>query len=102
MNDGNVTAQALYDLKHMGSEENGGAAGNHALQHCLQRAGGNGVDTFERLVEKENLRPMNHRSRHGELLLHAMGVIGHEFFWLICELHEVEQLDGPLGGSFAI
>src|SRR4051812_3833274 len=102
MDDGDVAAQAFDDLENMGSEKDGRAAGDHALQHRLQRAGSDGVHAFEGLVEEENLRAMDHSCGHGELLLHSVRVVRDKLFGLVGELHELEQLDGALGGGLAI
>ncbi len=40
--------------------------------------------------------------RHRELLLHAVGKVGDEFFRFVGEVHEVEQFFGALVGGVAI
>ena len=55
VDDGDVGAEAFYDFKHVGGEEDGGSAGDHALEHLLEGAGGDGVYAFKGLVEEENL-----------------------------------------------
>ncbi len=57
MNDGNVAAQALDDFEHVRGQKNRGAARDHALQHGLQSASGDGVHALERLIEKQNFGP---------------------------------------------
>ena len=102
MNDGDVAAQALHDFEHVRGQKNRGAAGDHALQHGFQRAGGDGVHAFEGLVEEQNLRGVYHGGGERQLLLHAVGIVGDQFLRLIGELHEVEQLGGALGGGIAV
>src|SRR5271168_1453442 len=91
VDDGDVGAEALDDFKDMRGEEDGGASGNHSLQHLLQRTGGDGVDAFEWLVEEENLRVVNDGRGKSELLLHTVGKIGDELFGLSGEVHEFEE-----------
>src|SRR5579863_1466009 len=102
MDDGDVAAQALHDFEHVRSEENRGAARDHALQHGFEGAGGDGVHALERLVEKQNFGSVNYGGGHGQLFLHAVGIVGDEFLGLVGELHEVEQFGGTLGGGFAV
>src|SRR5579863_9294023 len=102
MDDGDVAAQALDDFEHVRSEENRGAARDHALQHGFERAGGDGVHAFEWLVEEQNFGAVNYGGGHSQLFLHAVGIVGDEFLGLVGELHEVEQLGGALGGGFAV
>src|SRR5580704_14025881 len=102
MNDRNVAAQALDDFENMRGEKNRGSAGDHALQHGFQRAGGDRVHAFDGLVEKQDLGSMNHGRCQGELLLHAVGVVGDELFVLVRELHEIEQLGGAPGGGYPV
>ena len=102
MNDGDVAAQALDDLKDVRGEKDGGSAGDHSLEHGLERAGRDGVDAFERLIEEENLGSVNDRGGQRKFLLHAVGVVGDEFLRLVGELHEIEQLGGALSRGDAI
>ncbi len=102
MNDGDVAAQALHDFENVRGQEDRGAAGDHALQHRFQCAGGDCVHAFEGLVEKQNLGPVDHGGGEGQLLLHAVGIIGNEFFRLVGELHEFEQLGGALSCGGAV
>ena len=50
LDDGDVRAETLDDLEHMGGEEDGCTAGDHALEHGLEGSSGDGVDAFEGLV----------------------------------------------------
>ena len=102
MNNRHVTAQALNNLQHVRSQKDRSSARDHALQHGFERAGSNGIYAFERLVEKKDLGPVNHGGGHGQLLLHAVGVVGDELFRLVSEVHEVQQFGGSLGGSLSI
>ena len=43
-------AEAFDDLKDVAGEEDGGAVGDHALEHELEGVGGDGVDALEGLV----------------------------------------------------
>ena len=54
IDDGDVGAEALDDFEDVRGEEDGGAAGDHALKHGFEGAGGDGVDAFEGLVEEED------------------------------------------------
>src|ERR1700758_855735 len=45
---------------------------------------------------------MNYGGRKGELLLHAMGIVGNEFFRLVRELHKFKQLGGAAGRCRAV
>ena len=45
---------------------------------------------------------MNHGSCHGELLLHAVRIVGDQLLGLIGELHEVEQFGRTLGGGYSV
>ena len=102
VNDGDVGAEALDDLEDVRGEKDGGAARDHALQHGFEGAGGDGVDAFEGLVEEEDFGAVDDGGGEGELLLHAVGEVGDEFFLLAGEAHEVEQLLGALVGGGAI
>src|ERR1700733_14260405 len=102
VNDGDVAAEALDDFEHMGGQENCCAVANHSLQHGLESAGGDGVHTFERLVKKKHARTVNDGGGHGQLLLHAVRIIGDERFGTIAELHEIEEFGGALRCGLAI
>ena len=102
VNDGDVTAKTLDDFEHMGCKENGSPAGDHTLEHRFQGAGGNRVDAFERLVEKEDLRAVDNGGGEGKFLLHAVGIIGDELVGLIGELHELEELCRAPGAGVAV
>ena len=102
VNDGDVGAEALDDLEHVGGEKDGRAAGDHALQHGFEGACGDGIDAFEWLVEEEDFRTVDDGGGEGEFLLHAVGEVGDEFFLLAGEAHELEQLLGALEGCGAI
>ena len=97
INDGDVAAEAFDDFEHVRGEENRGAARDHAVQHRLERAGGDGVHALERLVEKQNLWAVNDGGGEGQFLLHAVRVVGDQGFRLIGELHEVEEFHRALG-----
>src|ERR1035441_8535365 len=99
VNDADVGAQALDDLQHMRGEEDGGAARDHALQHLLQRAGGDGVDAFEGLVEEEHLGAVDDRGGQRKLLLHAVREVGDQLLVFAGEVHEFEQFFGALLGG---
>src|SRR5439155_19064074 len=90
VDDGDVAAEALDDLQDVGGEEDRGAARDHALEHRLERAGGDRVHSLERLVEEENARAVDDGGGERELLLHAVGVVGDERFRPVGELHEIE------------
>ena len=45
---------------------------------------------------------MNHGGSQSELLLHAVGIVGDEFFVLVRELHKFEQLGGAAGSGCAV
>jgi hypothetical protein len=99
LNDGDVAAEALDDLEDMRSEEDGDAALDHALEHGFEGACGDGVDAFERLVEKEDARRVDDSGSEREFLLHTVGKVGDEFFRFAGEVHEVEQFfRAPVGG----
>src|ERR1700733_16331395 len=53
VDDGDVGAETLDDLEDVRGEEDGGAAGDHTLEHSFESSGGNGVNRLEefRLVE---------------------------------------------------
>src|SRR5579863_6196502 len=53
-------------------------------------------------VEEEDLRAVNYGGGHGQFFLHAVGIVGDELFWLIGELHKVEEFGGALGGGYAV
>ena len=97
MNDGDVAAQAFDDFENVRSEEDRGAAGDHALQHGFQRTRGDGIDTFEWLIQEEDFGPVNYGGSEGQLFLHSVRIVGDQFFGLVGELHEVEQFGGALG-----
>ena len=86
----------------MGGEKNRGAPCNHALEHSLQSARGDGIHGFEWLVEEENLRPVDHRCGQRELFLHSVRVVGNEFLRLVRQLHELEQFSCPLRCRLAV
>ena len=102
MDDGDVAAEALDDFEHVRGEEDGGAALGHALQHGFERAGGDGVDAFEGLVEEEDSGAVDDGGGERELFLHAVGEVGDELFRLVGEVHEVEEFFGAAVGGFAI
>jgi hypothetical protein len=99
VDDGDVRAEALDDFKHVRGEEDGGAAGDHALQHVLEGVGGDGIDAFEGLVEEEELGAVDDGGGEGELLAHAVGVVGDELLGFVGEAHELEEFGGALGGG---
>ena len=99
VDDADVGAQALDDFEHVRGEEDGSAARDHALQHRLQRAGGNGVDAFEGLVEEKNFGPVDDGGGQREFFLHAVGEVGDQLLVLVGEAHEIEQFGSPLGGG---
>ena len=97
-----MAAQPFDDFKYMGGEKNRGAPCNHALEHSLQSARGDGIHGFEWLVEEENLRPVDHRCGQRELFLHSVRVVGNEFLRLVRQLHELEQFSCPLRCRLAV
>ena len=99
VDDGDVSAEALDDFQDVGGEEDRCAAGDHALEHRLESAGGDGVDPFEWLVEEENFGAVDDGSGECELFLHAVGEVGDEFFCFVGESHELEELGGAGGGG---
>ena len=99
VDDGDVGAEALDDLEDVRGEEDGGAAGDHSLQHGFEGAGGDGVDAFEGLVEEEDFGAVDDGGGEGEFFLHAVGVVGDEFFGFAGEAHEVEEFGGAGGGG---
>src|ERR1700683_2354334 len=102
MDDGEVTTKTLDNFEHVRSEENRGAASNHALKHGFECAGCNSVHTFEWLIEKKHSGSMNNGAGHCQFLLHTVRVVGDESFRLIGELHEIEQFGGALASGFAV
>lgn len=99
INDGDVAAEAFDDFEDVRGEENGGAAGDHALEHGFEGRGGDSVDAFEGLVEEKDFRAVNDGGGHGELFLHAVGIIGNQGFGTVGQLHEFEQFLSALRGS---
>ena len=99
VDDGDVGAETLDDLKDVGGEEDGGATGDHPLEHGLESARGDGVDAFKGLVEEEDAGPVDDGCGQGELFLHAVGEVGDEFFRFAGEAHKLEQLGGAGGGG---
>ena len=97
VDDGDVRAEALDDLEDVRGEEDGGAAGDHALKHGLEGAGGDGVDAFEGLVEEEDFGAVDDGSGEGKFLLHAVREVGDEFLCFVGEVHEFEELGGARG-----
>ena len=83
----------------MRGEKDGRAARDHPLQHRLQRAGGNGIDTLERLVQKEYLRVVDDRSSQGQLLLHAVGEVGDQLLLFVGKVHKSKQFLAALQGG---
>ena len=102
VDDGEVAAEAFDDFEDVRGEENRGAASDHALEHRLEGAGSDRVDTFEGFVEKKNFGAVDYGGGEGQLFLHTVRVVGDELFALIGELHEIEKLGGAFCGSFAI
>jgi hypothetical protein len=99
VDDGDVGAEALDDLEDVGGEEDGGAAGDHALEHGFESGGGDGVDAFEGFVEEEDFWTVDDGGGEGELFLHAVGEVGDEFFCFTGEAHELEEFGGADGGG---
>src|ERR1700726_3744872 len=102
MNDGQMATKALDNLEYVRSEEDRGAASNHALKHGLECAGCNRIYTFKWLIEKKNSRPMDDRGGQSQFLLHSMGVVGNQSFRLIGELHEIEKFRRALACGFSV
>jgi len=102
VDDGDVAAEAFDDFKDVRGEEDGCAAGDHALKHIFEGAGCDGVYAFEGLVEEEDFGAMNDGGGEGELFLHAVGKVGDELFGFGREVHEVEKLVGTVGGGGAV
>jgi hypothetical protein len=96
VDDAYVGAEALNDFENVGGEEDSCAAGDHALQHLLEGAGGDGVDALEGLVEKEDLRPVDDGCGEGELFLHAVREVGDELLGFAGKVHEFEELFAAL------
>src|SRR3984893_14938151 len=102
MDDGDMTAQALYNFEHVLRKKDRSAARDHTLQHRFQSSGSDGIDAFERLIEKKYLRSMNYGRRHRQLLLHAVRIVCDQLLRLIGKLHEVEQFRAALRRGFAV
>ncbi len=102
VDDGDVAAETLDDLEDVRGEEDGGAAGDHALKHVFEGACCDGVYAFEGFVEEEDFGAVDDGGGEGEFLLHAVGVIGDELFGFGGEAHEVEELVGAVGGGGAV
>src|SRR4051812_21220267 len=97
-----MCAETLDDFENVRGEEDGGATGDHALDHGLERAGGNGVDAFEWLVKKKDFWAVDDGGGECKFFLHAMGEVGDEFFSFVGERHELEQLLRACGRSGAV
>ena len=102
VDDGDVGAEALDDFEHVRGEEDGGAAGDHALQHGLECACGDGVHAFEGLVEEEDFGAVDDGGGERELFLHAVGEVGDELLFLVGEAHELEEFGGAGCGGGAV
>jgi hypothetical protein len=99
IDDGDVSAQAFDDFEDVRGEEDGGAAGDHALEHCLEGAGGDGVHAFKGFVEEEDFGAVDDGGGEGEFFLHAVGEVGDEFFCFAGEVHELEEFFGAGSGG---
>ena len=76
----------------MGCQENRSAALGHATQKSFEHTRCERVDAFERLIQKQNPRPVNDRGGKRQFLLHAMRVVRDQRFGAVRELHEIQQL----------
>jgi len=99
IDDGDVRAESLDDLHDVGGEEDGGSAGDHALKHGFQSAGGDRVDAFEGFVEEEDFWAVDDGGGECEFLLHAVGEVCDEFLCFVGEGHELEEFGGAGGGG---
>ena len=99
VDDGDVRAESLDDLHDVRGEEDGGATGDHALEHGFEGAGGDGVDAFEGLVEEEDFGTVDDGGGEGKFFLHAVGVVGDQLFGFAGEAHELEELGGSVVGG---
>ena len=90
MNDADVTAQPFHDFEHMGSQEDGDAPRDHALQHGFQRAGSDSVHAFERFIQKENFGTVDHGRSHCQFFLHSMRIVCDQCLGLVDQLHELQ------------
>ena len=94
-----MSAEALDDFEHVRGEEDGGAAGDHALEHGFECAGGDGVDAFEGFVEEQDFGAVDDGGSEGKFFLHAVGKVGNEFFCFAGERHELEEFAGASSGG---
>src|ERR1035438_3067338 len=74
--DGHFLADALHRFQHVAGDEHRAALLGKPAQPLLHQGDASRVDAFERLVEEQHLRRMDHRGREGHALAHPGGVLG--------------------------
>jgi len=62
-------AQALDELELVAGEDDGNAAARLLPEHPRQHVDADGIESAERLVEDERIRPVNERGRELDALL---------------------------------
>jgi hypothetical protein len=93
VDDADVGDEPLHHLQHVAGEKDGHRASRHQiLKHLADARDRHCVDPLERLIEEEQLRPVDERAGQRQLLLHAVAVILDELAALGGELHGLEQL----------
>jgi len=97
-----VIAQALDEIHHVTRQHDGAAAGTEAVEHRPHRAGRQGVDALERLVEQQEPRSVQHRRRERGLLAHAVAVAGDLAVGVVGELQRFQQFVGALAHDVVI
>src|SRR6185369_9623219 len=67
---GKAVDQTLNHFENVRSEKDGNALPCHEHQKIFNAARNDGIDSFERFVQKQDPRVVNERHRQGTLLLH--------------------------------
>src|SRR5262249_51260051 len=76
------------------TEEDGGATCGEIAQDVADDPGADGVDALKRLVEEEDLGPVDEGGGERDLFAHADGVINDELVGVALQVEDVEQRGG--------
>jgi hypothetical protein len=77
-------------------QENCGSPIDVSGKHVANNARGDGVDTFKRFVQEQQVGVGKKRGSQGQLLLHAMRELEGEFLFVVLQTKQVQQFIDPL------
>ena len=102
VDDADVVADALDDVHDMGRQHDRAASGPEPIEHPAHRARRHRVDTFERFVEHDQLRPRQHGCCERRLLAHAVAVARNRAVCVVDQVQDGEQLGGTIADRLGV